>query len=190
MSSQMSSLFTIPRCRSADIHLEHDKKFPGKSMMSIAGLWTNMWLRKMMGEPRPRWLSGMVYVNQLLWGIDKPLRGEIWISDEAPTTSSLNHMERYGNAEGVGSKTCAILCKSKGCYYALLPQTGWPSWFLSKISLCENNLQQMWNASEEPRLNWSFQFSILIWCIRVASRKPRTAGSKLPLFILSGWKAD
>ena len=35
-----------------------------------------------------------------------------------------NHMERYGNVEGVGSKTCAILCKSKGCYYALLPQTG------------------------------------------------------------------
>jgi hypothetical protein len=64
--------------------------------MSIAGLWTNMWLRKMMGEPRPRWLSGMVYVNQLLRGIDKPLTGEIWISDEAPTTSSLNHMERYG----------------------------------------------------------------------------------------------
>lgn len=101
-----------------------------------------------------------------------------------------NHMERYGNVEGVDPNTCAILCKSKGCYYALLPQTGWPSCFLSKISLFENNLQHMWNASEEPRLNWSFQFSILIWCIRVASRKPRTAGSKLPLFILSGWKAD
>lgn len=35
-----------------------------------------------------------------------------------------NDVERYGNVEGVGSNTCAILCKSKGCYCALLPQTG------------------------------------------------------------------
>ena len=73
----------------------------------IAGLWTNMWLRKMMchtaRNKKGGWATPKKYGYQAIRdGLCHPVtlgnwhRGEIWISDEAPITSSLNNLERYG----------------------------------------------------------------------------------------------